>query len=279
MAGLAGDVHVLAIDHRWQIEEMADAAGADRTTIVPLKHLLFEAFERVASTRTDVGILIDDTYGRSLLERATGRGLWLARALDVPRSRPVEFGGGPDVGLALRSWPADQIAKLMVYAHPDDPSGIADRQWERLAQLTHAAVAAERHFLVEFQAPAGVAPASDYLSLMLTAAYERGIAPTWWKLPPIADPQQWAAAAAVIAEHDPTCHGMLVLGQTAEPGVLAAALAAAAAEPKVRGFAIGRAIFGDSARRWLAGGIDDTQLIAEVADRFLSTISTWRALR
>lgn len=273
------DVHVLAIDHRWQLEAMTDDAGVDRSRIPHLKSLLFEAFEITRSTRSDVGILLDDTYGRTLLERATGQRLWLARALDVPRSRPVEFTSGTEVGLSLRTWPVDHIAKLMVYAHPNDPEEIAERQWDTMAQLTSAAIRAERSFLIEFQCPHGRDPGPSYLPRLIQAAYVRGITPDWWKLPPIADADQWRQAAKIIAECDSTCHGMLVLGQNTEPGQLDAALAAAASEPKVRGFAIGRAIFGHPVRQWLAGTLDDAALVSQVASRFLDTISTWQAHR
>ena len=103
--------------------------------------------------------------------------------------------------------------------------------------------------------------------------------PDWWKLPPIDDARQWHDAAGVITAHDETCHGMLVLGQTAAPDQLAAALAAAASEPLVRGFAIGRAIFSSAATRWLSGDIGDEALMDEVLDRYLATIDTWDGLR
>ncbi len=274
-----GDVLVFAIDHRWQLQAMCDEAGVSWDRIAPLKALLFEAFERVGATRPEVGILVDDVYGGVLLEAATGSGRWVARAIDVPLSRPVEFMSGAEVGLTLRSFPVDHIAKLMVYAHPDDPSALANRQWERVAQLAAGAAAADRSYLVEFQSPADMPPGANYLARMLTAAYERDITPDWWKLPPIDDPTEWTRAAAVIAAADPTCHGMLVLGQTAQPEALATALAAAASEPLVRGFAIGRAIFGSAARLWLRDATTDRELVDLVADTFESTIVTWKAHR
>ena len=53
------------------------------------------------------------------------------------------------------------------------------------------------------------------------------------------------------------------------------ALAAASAQGGVRGFAIGRAIFGPAARSWLTGEIDDDELVATVAERFEATIEAW----
>jgi 5-dehydro-2-deoxygluconokinase len=261
------------------METLAAETNADLSRIPMLKALLFEAFERATQQRDGLGVLIDDRYGRPLLERATGRGYWLARALDVPLSRPTEFTSGLDVGVTLRSWPSDQIAKLMVYAHPDDRAELAAAQWRQVEQLAQAAVAADRRYLVEFQSPAAVTPGPHYLPRILTLAYERGITPDWWKLPPIDDAQQWHDAAGVINAHDETCHGMLVLGQTAAPDQLAAALASAASEPLVRGFAIGRAIFSSAATRWLSRDIGDDALMDEVLARYLATIDTWDGLR
>jgi 5-dehydro-2-deoxygluconokinase len=273
-----GDVLVLAIDHRWQVEEMADAAGSPRARLNDLKALLYEAFEQVAAARADVGLLVDDQYGAPVLEAMTGTGRWLARAIDLPRSRPVAV-CVDDIGLALRSWPADQIAKLMVYASPDDPSEVAAPQWTMMRALAAAAASADRRYLIEFQMPGGDQPGQGYLAAMLQQAYERDITPDWWKLPPVATADEWQAAAAVIASADPSCEGMLVLGQTAEPAALAVALGAAASVPEVRGFAIGRAIFGEPARAWLRAELADEALVEQVSERFRATIATWEAAR
>lgn len=275
----ATDVQVLAIDHRWQLEEMFDAAGVPRTRIATLKGLLAEAYQQVAAHRHDTGLLVDREYGAEVLSRLTGQTSWLARALDVPRSRPVEFDGGVTVSATLAGWPSDHIAKLMVYAHPDDPVDMAEAQWRRLEQYTAASMLTGRRILVEFQTPAGFAIDDQYLPRMLGRAYERGVRPHWWKLPPIADERQWHQAAAVIDEFDPSCEGMLVLGQTAQPDDLNRALAAAASEPRVRGFAVGRAIFGAAVQAWLAGTAGDRQLIDDVAARYSATIASWQAAR
>lgn len=273
-----GDVLVLAIDHRWQAEEMADDAGVPHSRIAALKSHLFAGFRAVADVHPEAGLLVDDQYGASILEATTGSGRWLARAIDLPRSRPVEV-CVDDVGLALRSWPTDQIAKLMVYADPDDASEVAEAQWATMRQLAVAAAAADRRYLIEFQAPGGAEPPAGYLASMLLQAYARDITPDWWKLPPVADRTEWLAAAEVIAAGDPTCEGMLVLGQTADPETIGQALAAAASVPAVRGFAIGRAIFAEPARQWLRGELADADLEGRVAARFAEIIRVWKERR
>jgi 5-dehydro-2-deoxygluconokinase len=86
------------------------------------------------------------------------------------------------------------------------------------------------------------------------------VRPEWWKIPPNPDPAVWARIGDVVREHDPYCAGLLVLGQAMKEEKLAESFAAAASEPLCRGFAIGRSIYGELGRRWLAGEIGDEEL-------------------
>jgi 5-dehydro-2-deoxygluconokinase len=80
----------------------------------------------------------------------------------------------------------------------------------------------------------------------------------------------------VIGRHDPLCRGIVLLGLEAPEHVLDAAFAVAAREPLVKGFAIGRTIFGEAANRWLRGEITDEAAVADMADRFARLVESWR---
>jgi 5-dehydro-2-deoxygluconokinase len=90
---------------------------------------------------------------------------------------------------------------------------------------------------------------------------------------------QWQAIDALIAERDPYCRGVVLLGQSATIDELRSGFRAARESTTCRGFAVGRTIFEEPARRWLAGAIDDGTLIREVRGRFEMLIDTWRAAR
>jgi 5-dehydro-2-deoxygluconokinase len=66
-----------------------------------------------------------------------------------------------------------------------------------------------------------------------------------------------------------------MLGLDAPAAELARVFKIAAAETMVRGFAVGRTIFGDPARAWLAGRIDDAAAIDEMAERFAGLVAAW----
>ena len=93
---------------------------------------------------------------------------------------------------------------------------------------------------------------------------------------PESDPAVWARIGDVVREHDPYCAGLLVLGQAMEEEKLAESFAAAASEPLCRGFAIGRSIYGDSGRRWLAGEIGGEELVSTVAERYGRMNALWQ---
>ena len=49
--------------------------------------------------------------------------------------------------------------------------------------------------------------------------------------------------------------------------------------PVVKGFAVGRTIFHDAARAWLAGEIDDAAAVARLAAKFSMLVEAWRRAR
>lgn len=51
---------------------------------------------------------------------------------------------------------------------------------------------------------------------------------------------------------------------------------ASANAPLVKGFAVGRTIFGQPSADWLAGKIDDEQLIKETSERYRRLIKLWK---
>jgi 5-dehydro-2-deoxygluconokinase len=102
------------------------------------------------------------------------------------------------------------------------------------------------------------------------------VRPEWWKIPPNPDPAVWARIGDVVREHDPYCAGLLVLGQAMKEEKLAESFAAAASRPLCRGFAIGRSIYGELGRRWLAGEIGDEELVSSVAGRYGRMNALWQ---
>ncbi|HSK99145.1 MAG TPA: 5-dehydro-2-deoxygluconokinase [Rubrobacteraceae bacterium] len=274
-----GELRVLAIDHRWQLEEVADELGVERGRLRELKVLLGRAFLKVAEGDPSAGVLLDDVYGDQALEELTGSGVWISRAVEVAKSRPVEFVGGPNPAATLRTWPEEHVVKCNLYMHPEDDARTKKLQEQRVYQLYDACIKNDRRLLLEVQATRDTTYDENSMVELLERFYELGVRPDWWKLPPNKDPAVWRRIGDAVRENDPYCAGVLVLGQALEEAELGEFFAAAASEPLCNGFAIGRSIYGEGARRWLSGEIDDGQLIASVAEGYERMSSLWQQRR
>ena len=270
------ELRVLAIDHRWQLEEVVDELGVDRGRLRDLKVLLARAFMGVAQGDPSAGVLIDDVYGDQALEELTGSGTWISRAVEVAKSRPVEFVGGPNPAATIRAWPEEHVVKCNLYMHPDDDEGTRGIQERRVLQLQDACVKNDRRLLLEVQASPGTHYDENSMVELLERFYEIGVRPDWWKVPPNAEPEVWQRIGDVVREHDPYCAGVLVLGQALEEAKLGEFFAVAASEPRCNGFAIGRSIYGGQARRWLSGEIDDEELTSSVAEGYRRMVDLWQ---
>lgn len=275
------ELMALAIDHRVQIEAMADEAGAPRARIAQFKRLAVEAAARVAGGRAGFGMLLDGGHGREALFRAGDHGFWVARPLEVPGSRPLalETDAEGSLGAALAEWPVDYVAKVLAFYHPDDPAELKARQEAVLKRAALACRQVGRELLVEIICSKHGPVGDDTMAAVMRRLYAIGIRPDWWKLEGQTTPAAWAAVDAAIAENDPYCRGVVLLGLDAPLPQLEEAFRLAAGAQSVKGFAVGRSIFGDAARGWLAGRMDDAAAVAMMAERFGGLVAAWRGAR
>lgn len=272
---------VFAFDHRSQFFELARAAGADEARLPRLKQLLVQAVADVEQ-RLDlhgrVGVLIDERYGADALYAATGRGWWVGRPVELPGSNPLVFEQGRAMASALNAWPREQVIKCLVQYHPDDELDNRLEQEAQVRALYDAAQASGHELLLEIIPSKDLPRADDTVYRALKRLYNLGIHPDWWKLEPPAA-AQWPALDALIAERDPYCRGVVLLGLNAPLDVLRRGFAAARASRSCRGFMVGRSLFQRPAERWLAGEIDDAGLVAEAGARFAELVAVWREER
>lgn len=265
----------LAIDHRSQFEALADRLGASRDRIGRFKELAVEATARVADGRPGYGMLLDGTYGTKALHAAVAHPFWIGRPVELPGSRPLEFEGGGDLGAHLVEWPVTQTVKCLCFYHPDDAADLRARQERELCRVFDASRTIGRELMIEIIAGKNGPIADDTVAGVLARLYQLGIRPDWWKLEPQATGEAWQAIDRAIETNDPRCRGVVLLGLEAPEEDLARGFAIAATSRRVKGFAVGRTIFGDAAAAWLAGSIDDEAAIADVAARFRRLTGAW----
>jgi len=275
--GTWSSVKTFAFDHRLQLEEMD---GYSLKKAGAFKRLCLDAALQVQNGKPGYGILCDNRIGRQALQAASGSGLWIGRPTELPGSRPIEFEPelGEDFG-QLREWPRENVVKLLVFCHPDDDADAKKTQEERVKRLFTAARRNDLEFLLEV-IPSKVGLGDDMTTpKLIQQFYDVGVYPDWWKLEPFKTDAAWSNAVEAIGRNDPRTRGIVVLGLDAPESELAASFALAARQPLVKGFAVGRTIFGDAARAWMKDEMSDADAVDQMAARFAGLCDVWDAAR
>ncbi|MGV1916241.1 bifunctional 5-dehydro-2-deoxygluconokinase/5-dehydro-2-deoxyphosphogluconate aldolase [Rhizobium sp. 22-785-1] len=273
-------MRVFAFDHRMQLEAIARDVGVDDKKIGSFKELCLKAAHQVAGGEAGYGILCDGRLGRDALYQAAGSGLWIGRPAEWPGSRPLtlEPDLGPDCG-GLNEWPAEHVVKVLCFYHPDDDAAMRAEQEETVSRLFTAARRNRLEFLLEV-IPSKVAPIDDNTTArIIDRFYEIGVYPDWWKLEPLKSVEAWRQATDAVKRHDPYVRGIVVLGLEAPQSELEESFRLAAGFDLVKGFAVGRTIFVEAARNWLAGKVSDEEAVVDMAARYDALCQIWDKAR
>ncbi len=270
-------MRVFAFDHRMQLEQMP---GYTLQKGAAFKELCLQAALRVQAGKPGYGILCDNRIGRSALHRASGSGLWIGRPAEWPGSRPLAL--EPELGLdcgTLSEWAREDVVKVLCFCHPDDDAATRTEQETTVKKLFQAARRNRLEFLLEIIPSKVGATDDDTVATLIRQFYAAGIYPDWWKLEPMKTVTDWQKAITAIEAHDRHTRGIVVLGLDAPEVELSASFEVAAQFDLVKGFAVGRTIFGDAARRWLAAEMADAQAVDDMAKRFERLCRIWDKAR
>ncbi|WP_066015552.1 bifunctional 5-dehydro-2-deoxygluconokinase/5-dehydro-2-deoxyphosphogluconate aldolase [Endozoicomonas atrinae] len=276
------ELNVLAFDHRLQLEEMCDQAGVERARIKPLKRLILEAARQGAremGLEGKAGILCDDTYGQDTLNDITGKGWWIGRPVELPGSRPLRFEHGnhstASVASRLTTWSSEHVVKCLCFYHPDDEETLRLDQEHQVQSVYNACLASGHEFLLELIPPKGSATDDQTLVRSMERFYDIGVRPDWWKVP-APSRSAWLAIESLLQEKAPHCRGVILLGLDAPEEELKKGFNAASGISVCKGFMVGRTIFGQPSKAWLAGEITDDELLHQVTNNYIRLIQFWQ---
>ncbi|URL02268.1 5-dehydro-2-deoxygluconokinase [Avibacterium sp. 20-126] len=272
------DLCIFAFDHRKQLVDMAQKCGANLDKIPVLKKLLVQAAEQTAQqegiSNGYAGVLADTTFGQAALNEITGKGWWIGRPIELPSSRPLRLEYG-DLGSQLINWPAEHVVKCLVFYHPADNADLRIEQDEMLKQVYQTCCRTGHELLLEIILPVDMEQNEHYYAEMIKHFYAIGIKPDWWKLPGVSS-LAWQEISNTIEQSDPYCRGILILGLDAPEETFGQVFKASANTPLVKGFAVGRTIFGQPSYQWLSGELSDAQLVEAVSERYRRLIRLWK---
>ena len=270
------ELMVHAFDHRSQFEQMALDAGVSAERIFRLKELLFDATLKLTegSDFQGTGIICDDQYGQKVLNQATGSDLWIARPVEQAGSRPLAFINNKSIGSTLESWPLEHVVKCLVFYSAADDAELLQAQDEKILELYDACCQSGHELLLEIIPPLEALPPGVSINMSVEHIYDLGIRPDWWKLPALSV-KEAGTAADIIKRRSPHCRGIVVLGKDAPLDELLDSFKAMATIDLVKGFAVGRTIFSEAAKDWLAGKTNDDAFVAAVSSRYRQVCETW----
>ena len=272
------NLFTLAIDHRVQFKKLAEENEKQKEDIAVFKSMALEAcLEAQKIEQENVGILLDEEYAESSLHAASDHDIWIGRPIEKAGVFPLELTEEPDIGSRLANWPVNHCVKVLAPLRNDDPKDIYEHQVKLLSQLAQACRLTNHELLLEIITKRNDKACSpeQILSLM-QKLYEDNIYPDWWKLEPIENVEFWSKANDIVQQFDPYAQGIIVLGMDAPSDKLASVFDLCKNYKHVKGFAVGRSIFFETARKWFGNKITNQQAKDEMFNKFTTLIKLWK---
>jgi myo-inositol catabolism protein IolC len=297
--GYDGKLYILAFDHRGSFQKkmfgiQGDPTPEETTTIADAKHLIYEGMEIAVKRGLDAaaaGVLVDEQFGGDIPAQAREEGLKLAMPVEKSGQNEFDFEYGADFGEHILKFDPD-FSKVLVRYNPDDPdTEMNHRQLNRLKELADWLHAHDRKFLFELLVPAtedqlaSVGGDSDRYDDELRPELMRrtiedcqnfGIEVDIWKIEGV-DAQSDAARLAEQARTGEGREGVtcVLLGRGASTEKVEEWLRAASPVQGFIGFAIGRSIWWDALKSFLADELDRESAAAKIAENYLHFVNVY----
>jgi myo-inositol catabolism protein IolC len=296
--GYDGKLYILAFDHRGSFQKKMFGIPGDPTpeeteTISDAKRVIFEGMLQAVSRGAEpgaTGVLVDEQFGSDIPQRAREHGLKLAMPVEKSGQDEFDFQYGDDFGAHIEKFDPD-FSKVLVRYNPADDSGMNERQLDRLKRLADWLHETDRKFLFELLVPAtegqlaSVGGDTDRYDAELRPGLMRqsivdiqdfGIEVDIWKIEGV-DEREDAAMLAAQARSGPGREAVVcvLLGRGASTEKVEHWLQQAATVEGFVGFAIGRSIWWDALKGWLADEFDRETAAGRIADNYLHFVEVY----
>jgi 5-dehydro-2-deoxygluconokinase len=203
-------------------------------------------------------------------------GLPVAIAAEKSSVAEFQFEYGDDFAAHIEEFEPDFV-KILARYNPDGDRELNRRQAERLAQLSDHLAPRETKYLFELLVDSEGHERAQRAARAIAELQEAGVEPDIWKVEGLdtAEDCKLVADAARAGGRDQV--GCVVLGAGADEQTVAHWLRQAATVDGFIGFAIGRTIFWDALKGWLAGDVDRETAVDMIAGNYRSTIELYES--
>ena len=292
-------LYILAFDHRGSFQKkMLGIEGSpspeEVEKISDAKRVIFEGFREAidqGAPREAAGILVDEQFGADIARQAKQEGFVFAMPVEKSGQDEFDFEYGADFGAHIEEFDAT-FAKVLVRYNPAWSPEVNRAQTERLKQLSDWLHANDRKFLFELLVPAEPAQLEQVggdedrydkevrPGLMLEtvrALQEAGVEPDIWKIEGIDLQEDCQRIAEQVRSGDRDHVACVVLGRGANEDAVVHWLQTGAGVPGYIGLAIGRTIWWDALKAFLAGETDRPAAAKQIAQNYLRMIDVYRS--
>ena len=297
--GYRGQLYILAFDHRGSFQSKmfgieGDPTPEETAKIADAKKVIYEGLELAIKRGAQAGFtgaLVDEQFGSDIPQLAHAAGLKLAMPVEKSGQNEFDFQYGAEFPAHIESFNPD-FSKVLVRYNSDDPdTEMNERQLGRLKELADWLHAHDRKFLFELLVPAtdeqlssvdGDADRYDaelrpeLMRRAIADCQDFGIEVDIWKIEGVderADAEMLAEQArAGEGRADVTC---VLLGRGASTEKVEQWLRAASTVDGFIGFAIGRSIWWDALKGWLADDFDREAAATQIADNYLHFVGVY----
>jgi myo-inositol catabolism protein IolC len=289
--GYDGKLYILAFDHRGSFQKKMFGIEGDPTpeqteTITDAKRLVFEGMEKAVERGLDAstaGVLVDEQFGGDVPRLGKEHGLKLAMPVEKSGQNEFDFQYGSEFGAHIEQFDPD-FSKVLVRLNPEGDAGMNERQLGRLKELADWLHEHDRKFLFELLVPAeehqleqaggdtdryDAELRPELMRRAIEQIQDFGVDVDIWKIEGV-DTQE---DARMLVDQTRKGEGnenvvSVLLGRGASDEKVDHWLRQAAPVEGMVGFAIGRSIWWDSLKGFLAGDVEREAAAEQIADNY-----------
>jgi myo-inositol catabolism protein IolC len=296
--GYHGKLYILAFDHRGSFQKKMFGIEGEPTpeqteTIADAKRLIFEGMLEAVGRGAEAGatgVLVDEQFGSNIPSQSREHGLKLSMPVEKSGQNEFDFEYGDDFGAHIEKYDPD-FSKVLVRLNPDDDAEMNERQLGRLKTLADWLHDHDRKFLFELLVPATDEQLAsvdgdtdrydaelrpELMRRAIETAQNYGVEVDVWKIEGVDEPSD-AAMLAEQTRSGPGREGVtcVLLGRGASTEKVEQWLEAAAPIEGFIGFAIGRSIWWDALKAFLADELDREAAASKIADNYLHFVQVY----
>jgi myo-inositol catabolism protein IolC len=292
-------LYILAFDHRGSFQKKffgieGEPDGEQTAMIADAKHLIFEGVARAVGVGVRpalMGVLVDEQFGSTVPEEARAKGLKLAMPVERSGQDVFDFQYGEQFGEHIERFQPDFV-KVLVRYNPDGNAKANEDQLGRLKRLSDWLRAHEGpRFLFELLVPAEPAQLEmvdgdaerydaelrpELMRRAIAEIQQAGVEVDVWKIEGV-DERQDCSMLVAQARTGEGREGVVcvVLGRGADDAKVDHWLTQAAPVDGFVGFAIGRSIWWNPLKQYVAGKTERNAAAAEIAKNYLRFVKVY----